>query len=722
MWVCCHALDADGTQTDNMSIDPDATRPQIRHHPSRDGVQIVDPIQDTQFSLLTPERPQISECDPSEFYFPADTGATVRTDRIETPYFVPLWIRDEEGNTVAEVNDRESIRVPPGRYNVELATTQVKLQFAVEGAIDISSLEDRMRISISETDCFHLGARSVHEQPAATVKTTEVPEDLMAALSTLGSALKTMSCERSFPSLRGHPPLIEISDELSIPSAIDAPDTGLTIEVPPREEFIYPVVPLVYYLGATLESGPAPRLVTDTWSYPLDSEEGFEPAVEEVLKHIFLLDCITRTEGYYEVDLHEREQLESRVDLDFESLYELPLTEQLREYLEVPFASIAESLPKWKLTADVRPKTEYVSAMPFLAHELAIIRCPGALNSNGDPLSDVSEEVESFFRANPQAVRRSTRSGSTRSSASTADSEIFRPEPADSIEQAYVGEGLPVGASKMTVDSYYRRLAFEPTTDPQIRVAVVCNDEEMTDENVVSDIYGTRDWIEFDISFQEHLGTVEMRDVLQSDIDFLHYIGHVDEEGIRCTDGYLDTRHLSDVNVSTFLLNACDSYQQGRGLVDSGAMAGIATVTDVVNEAATSVGRTVAKLLNQGFSLAATISIIKEYEQIGHHYLVVGDASASIVENQSGTPTKAVVENDESGRSNLQLFGYPTLSTPMGTMFIPQIDGVTSFYINSGRVGTYTLDDSPLLEFLHKQDIPVEVDDSLRWSMDVTTI
>jgi hypothetical protein len=704
-----------------MNVDSDATRPQIRPHPSRDGIQVVDPIQETQFSLLTPDEPDIEDCDPDSFYFPADAGATVRTTAVETPYFVPLWIRDEAGNTVAEVNDRESVSVPSGRYNVELATTQVKLQFAIEGGIEVTSMEDTVRIALTEADRIHVGARSVHEQPAATVTTTEQPEDLMRALSTLGSALKTTSCERSFPSLRGHPPLVEVGDELSIPDSISAPDTAIGIEVPPIEEYIYPVVPLAYYTGARIESGPSPRIAAEDWSYPLDGDGGFEAEVERVLKHVFLMDCVTRTEGYYEVDLHERSAVESLVDLNFADVYDQPLSEQLRTYLDVPFDAVADVVPKWKLTADVRPTASNVSALPFLANELAVVRCPHSRETRDEALEELTDQVESFFRNNPDALRRSTRTQTrSESSPSTTSPDIFRPDPADSIEQAYVGEGLPVGASKMTLDAYYRRLEFEPTTDPQIQVAVVCNDQEMTDENVVSEIYGTRDWIEFGIEAHEQLTAMEMRELLRSDIDFLHYIGHVDDEGIRCADGYLDTRHLSEVNVSAFLLNACDSYEQGRGLVDSGAMAGIATVTDIVNEAATSVGRTAAKLLNQGFSLAATVSIIKEYEQIGHHYLVVGDASASIVENRSGTPNKVVAEETELGSYELDLHGYPTLSTPMGSMFIPQIDGIQSFCLNSGLMGSYVLNRSTTIEFFHKQDVPVEIDGSLQWSMDVT--
>jgi hypothetical protein len=151
-------------------------------------------------------------------------------------------------------------------------------------------------------------------------------------------------------------------------------------------------------------------------------------------------------------------------------------------------------------------------------------------------------------------------------------------------------------------------------------------------------------------------------------------------------------------------------------------MAGIATVTDIVNEAATSVGRTVAKLLNQGFSLAATVSIIKEYEQIGHHYLVVGDASASIVENQSGTPHRVTVEACEDDTFLVDLFGYPSLFTPMGAIFTPQIDGENRFFVNSGDFGSYKLSEEELLAFIRKQEVPIEINDSLRWSSNLTQL
>jgi hypothetical protein len=710
-------------------MDTTAAGPTIRPHPTRDGVQVVDPIQETQFALLTPDSVTPTPCDTDRFCFPADTGATIRTDTVETAYTSGVWVREPDGSLVAEVTDKETKSVPAGSYSLGLTATQINVQLAVDGALTVDLDDDRTRITSPGAEALHVGARSVHDQPAGTVTTTDDPGDVMAALSTLGSALKTTSCERSFPTLRGHPPLIERGSELSVPDGIEAPDTGVTIQVPRSFEYIYPVAPLAYYLGATVESDAAPALVTDGWEYPLNAAGDFETTVARVLQQVFLLDCVTRTEGYYQNPLAERRTVEDAVDLDFAALYDRSLAEQVEAYLDVPFEAVADAVPKWKLTADVRPQAEYVSALPFLADELAVVRCPSRRLRAGEGSGETSELVDSFFRdqyprapsASRGLLRGEAGGRASRSTASqTGENTVVRPDEADSIEQAYVGEGIPVNASKMTVDAYYRRLEFTPSTEPRIRVVVVCNDEEMTDENVVSDIYGTREWFQFDIAVEEQLTTDELRETLTRDADLLHYIGHVDDEGIRCPDGYLDATELETVNVSAFLLNACDSYDQGRALIEAGAMGGIATMADIINEAATSVGRTIAKLLNQGFPLAAAVEMIKEYEQIGHHYLAIGDGSTSIVENQAGTPHKSTIDSIDDDQFALSLFGYPTLNAPMGTIFKPKIDSVSEFYLNSGEMEVDSVTRAELLNFVHQQDMPLDLGGSLQWSGDVT--
>ncbi len=62
--------------------------------------------------------------------------------------------------------------------------------------------------------------------------------------------------------------------------------------------------------------------------------------------------------------------------------------------------------------------------------------------------------------------------------------------------------------------------------------------------------------------------------------DFLHYIGHIDDDGFQCRDGRVDGTTLDQVGIGTFLLNACNSYDQGLGLVEQGAIAGIVPLNE----------------------------------------------------------------------------------------------------------------------------------------------
>jgi len=82
----------------------------------------------------------------------------------------------------------------------------------------------------------------------------------------------------------------------------------------------------------------------------------------------------------------------------------------------------------------------------------------------------------------------------------------------------------------------------------------------MAEEDVVEEFYGARDFFEFDIVVHYDLSTDELADLLGTDIDFLHYIGHVEEGGFLCEDGLFDARTLESTGVRAFLLNACKSY------------------------------------------------------------------------------------------------------------------------------------------------------------------
>ncbi|WP_342764494.1 hypothetical protein [Haladaptatus sp. R4] len=315
--------------------------------------------------------------------------------------------------------------LPSGTYTIELCPP-IKLYLHVEGTVSIGASFEDVTIDFGSVVDVNIGGRSLHRRPAGTVTTTTDPADMMAAISTFGSALKTTSPERSFPTLRGHPPTVELGEELHVPDGLKPPETGITVEVPPEYGSIFPVAPLAYYLGAELVPGNTPRIVTDEFEHPLDTSLGFEKEVERVLKQTFLFDCIARTEGLYPVNLYERREVESMVDLDFATLYDTPFAKRLEAYLSVPYNLIEEFVPDWQLTTHVSPTSDNVEMLPFLVNDLAIIRTPHAKEVSASSIQVPA--VEQFVR------------GKTRSLSETATNprSFIEPEPSDSLEEVWV--------------------------------------------------------------------------------------------------------------------------------------------------------------------------------------------------------------------------------------------------------------------------------------------
>jgi len=605
-------------------------KPQIEAHPEEDGVRLVDPIEGVDFTLLTPEPVEPVKCETDGFYFPVDTAASISTDRIETPYGVDVWIRDSGGEFVAQSEEDSVVSVPTERYNIDISSTQIKIYFVVNSSLKVDLRGERATITFPEANKLFVGARSLHEQPATTIQTTERPEDLMAAVSTFGSALKTTTCERSFPSLRGHPPLLEFGDSLSVPDALESPPTNTRIQIPRKCEYIYPVISLAYYLGATVEPGDSPRLIANDRSYPLAENDQFEDQVAKTLKQIFTLDCLTRTEGYYQIDLQGRESIERTLSLDFSKLYQMSLGEQIEAYLSIPYETIEEIVPEWKLVADVVPESTYAEALPFFADELAVVRCPttdtietASPDKASEPVRDLfdsiaDDEGDPFSRGDGKSI------------------SVFQTPSSNSSEHLYLGNGVPLNAGKVSSDALYRRLEGDLSKDISTKIVVVCNDQSMAAENVVTELYEDPDWANSEVSLRNGLTTSELCELLQQDIDFLHYVGHVDDDGLECTDGYLDTQSLGAVNVQSFLLNACQSYDQGRELVDKGARGGVVTLAKISNIEGVRFGKTFAGLLAKGMPIGQALKLIESCSAVDSEFAVIGDPSFQLVRNPSG--------------------------------------------------------------------------------------
>ncbi len=671
------------------------------------GLRITDPIERRQCALSSASELAPRPVGTERFTFPVDTAVAVEAAELTLEQYVATHVRDAEGELLAVSEPFSTHDLGTGTYSIEF-NAPIKMYIRVEGSLEVTAGATEMTFDFGDETTILVGARSYHDNPATTITTTADPADMMKAVSALGSALKTTSCERSYPTLRGHPPMIELGDELDIPETLDTPETGVTIEVRPSLEEIFVVASLAYYLGATIKPGEEARIITDNgYVHPLGEGTAFEREVERVLKQTFFLDCLTSTEGHYLDSLYERIVVEDRIQFDFSERYARSISDQLEIDLQVPFDTLEPDMPQWKLTTHISQSPENVEILPFLVNDLAVIRTPAAHTVT--PSHAQTAAVDEFMRDE-----------FTRSSAGGASQQIsvVQPESTDSLEQAWVGEDAPIGATKATVSAFRNRLHRDVKYE-DIDITVVCNDEAMVDEhNVAADVYGSREELPFTVNLETNLTVEALREILESDTDFFHYIGHIDDDGFQCTDGRLDAATLDSVGVDAFLLNACRSYNQGMHLIEGGSIGGVVTLDDVIDSGAFRIGSTMARLLNRGFPLRAALTIASDQTVIGSQYLVIGDGSVDIAHAESLMPYLCDIRSRE-GTYDVSIRTYPTKCMGLGSVFRPYIGDNQLHFLSSGHLKTFTVDTQTLQEFLALEEVPVVLDGMFMWSTDV---
>ena len=230
----------------------------------------------------------------------------------------------------------------------------------------------------------------------------------------------------------------------------------------------------------------------------------------------------------------------------------------------------------------------------------------------------------------------------------------------------------------------------------------------MADErDVVDEVYASRDELPFDVRVHHDLTRAELRDVLSTEADLLHYIGHIDGEGFECADGKLDATTLAAAGPDAFLLNACQSYEQGAALIEAGAIAGIVTLSDVINSGAVRMGRMLARLLNRGFTVGSALEVAREDSIIGDQYTIIGDSGLSLARTDGGLPNVCVVRQRADGYE-LEWETHPSTSFGMGSLVIPLLDDIDEYHLWSGDSRTFELTQSELRRLLSLGTVPGE--------------
>jgi hypothetical protein len=676
--------------------------------PTEDGFEIIDRIERHRYRLTThkPVSPKPVKCD--KIQYPVDSAIEITTDTVTLPTNTHVYVRRNDGLMVTEVKPNQQKSLPKGDYTLDLSGP-LKVYSNVNGSVNIYSDSERTHISFNDKTRVVIGARSLHTQPARTITTTSNPNDVMRAVSMFGSALKTTTAERSYPTLRGHPPAMEVGDQLKIPSDLERPETGIRIEVPSTLKHIFVVVPLAYYLGAEVVPGSEPQLITDRgYQYALTGENGFESSVKRILKRTFFLDCIVRTEGMTPIPLYEREMVESLLEFDVGTVYEYSIAKQLETYCNIPIDAIEPHIPEWRLETKLKPKADIIEFLPFVTARLSTI---DVLEESKESRSSIQDQVHAISEFTRNDSSRST--DSVRCGDPTAESEGAL--ASSTIQQVWTSQTSSEITSTAPVSAFQNGVCRNPREDP-IEIEVVCNDPAMREEvESVDGTYGNREELPFEITVHHDTTTEGLKQILATESDFLHYIGHIDNDGFQCTNGKLDVSCIEKTNIKAFFLNACKSHKQGLFLIEAGSIGGIVTIGDVVNNGAIRIGETIAQLLNHGFPLYGALDIARNKSVIGQQYLVVGDGMITIAQSETDIPNVCIAECKEDLYS-IKIKTYDTIGAERGSVFTPYIDPIEEYYIVPGATGEILLEKDQFQKFLNQGSFPVLLDKTIYWS------
>ncbi|MFC5368098.1 hypothetical protein [Salinirubrum litoreum] len=673
------------------------------------GVLVHDRVDDARFEIRTDRSVEPRPVPPDEFRFPVDEAVSIEAEELVAPQGVVVYARSLDEGSETQVWREDGGQLEAGRHELQVMSVTPKVYLRVSGPMTVPEDDNRMRFQFGERREVEIGARTCHEQPAGTVQTTDDPHDVARAVSTFGSALKTLSPERSFPTLRGHPPLVEVGAELSVPDVVSPPDSGVVVEVPPDLASLYRVAPLAFYFGATVECGTEPRVVADGESLPLSTDRlSVEERIDRLLQQSFLLDCIVRTEGLYQMELEARTALEESLPFDLESMYDAPLSQRVAAYDDVPYHLVEPHVPQWPVRSTITPNPEHLGYLPFIAYWLSSVHVAEHLEPSSLP--SPPPELTDFVREVP------VRGGSEEMATESSTNSDVESATSEALAQMWIGEGVQAGAMKPRLERVREIATGDTATNDVISVAVVCTDREMLDETR-DGIYGLRDVVDFDVSTHYCTSIAELRELLERDIDFFHYVGHIDDDGFQCPDGHLDAASLEYTGVEAFLLNACRSYDQGRALVDAGAKGGIVTLQKVFNHRATSFGRQAARFLNQGYSLEATLSLLDHVSLPTDKYTVVGAPRYSVCQTKGGANVAGVL--DRTGEQyELAHVQHPANAFDIGSVVNFSEMGASEHHIASGEVTSWTLSPDEVTPFLESMSDPVAFDGEFHWPDD----
>ena len=243
------------------------------------------------------------------------------------------------------------LSLDPGEYVVDV-DTEIKtyLRFSGEATVRTAADFSSVVVSFPERTRVIVGFRSRHELPIGRITVPETFDGVASALTHLASSHKTERPDRTYPTLRGHPPLLELGDRLEVPDHVRraTPDSGIELRVPRRLEQLFVVAPLAHYLQAKVTSADLDQPLLQIPNHAIERTLGttldVESEVRRLVEKTFFLDCLVRNAGPYGTNLAELSLLDA-LRLDGADLYTASIEDRLAMYLDIPYAALEHRIP-----------------------------------------------------------------------------------------------------------------------------------------------------------------------------------------------------------------------------------------------------------------------------------------------------------------------------------------------------------------------------------------
>ncbi|MFC3960274.1 hypothetical protein [Halovivax cerinus] len=606
-------------------------------------VRVGDDIEGAEVRIEIDGEPALEPALPDVFLFPVDEAVSVVASRMRLHETFGQTVWDRDGNRVGLIADGLD-DLPRGTYHASI-TGAVKIHLRFEGAVDTAEEyfdeagHSIVELRFDEPTSVAIGARSFRSFPSATITVPDEPESLLSALPYLSSSIKEFTCERSWPTLRQHPPAIERGDRLDVPPELRLPETGVEIRVPATYEHCYQVAPLAFYLGADLCVGDVPTLVLENGHVePLATgRASLSECVGDLLGRCLLLDSLVRKAGYKPMENAEYDQLAPELPFYPPNLYDVPLADQLLEYLEVPHDVLAPYVPRWPKRAVLRPTIADVACLPSLLHELARIDVAPSAERVHPTISD-GERGETRRDRNREAQR----------SAALLTAHTF-PEPVS-------------GSCRLYPDAMKRAPTVERPAPDCAHLTLATDDP---DRARAFHRFADRIRHETTISVLEAPAASTLREALCADRTALYCELATNGDGIRCSDRRLRFDTLQDVESPVVWLAGAPPGATGDSLVSSGAIAVV--LTDDAPDGTTICG-TFTQLL-AGFSVADAVYTADVDREVAVRF--VGDASVTVVRHVCKSPAVFDVSSIGDDRYAFTIRSYPTDVVRQGAAIEP---------------------------------------------------